>query len=92
MFITFALHSDSGKLDLRLYPTSCWVRKGSKLSDNISSTFQSENVSLTQLDGDMIGQASLQARYQHKKKVLLITLNKIKFYTEDQGSMSGRKV
>ena len=31
----------------------------------------------------MIGLASLQARYLHQKQVLLITLKKIKFYTDD---------
>ena len=49
----------------------------------ISSMFQSENLSLAQLDGDMIGLATLQSRYLPKKQVLLITMMKIKFYTDD---------
>ena len=49
----------------------------------IFSLFQSEDLSLTQLDGDIIGLAILQSWYNPKKLTLMVVLKKIKFYTDD---------
>ena len=52
----------------------------SDVEDDVSDNYQDD---MSHMDGDMIGMASIHSAYNIRKKILSVTLKKIKFYTDD---------